>query len=91
MYKISRDSLQSVVQKIWKCKDDVKLYMSLEYRLFDIFMSVAQGVADRLRGLRNKHNQSLMHIAAVAGNTEVARFLIDNMCAGLQKDVVSPV
>ena len=75
------------MERIWKCKDDVKLYISLEYRLYDIFMSVAQGVTDRLRGLRNKHNQSLMHIAAIAGNTDVASFLIQHMCTGLQKDV----
>jgi hypothetical protein len=87
MYKVGRESLKNVVEKIWRCNDNIKLFMSLEYRLYDIFISVAEGVTDRLKGLRNSHNQSLMHIAAVAGNKQVVTLLLDNMCGGLNKDV----
>lgn len=76
-------------RKLNNIAEKEKLFGYIESRQTDKFISLASVSNLNLAELRNKKNQSLMHVAAMVGIEEIAVFLNKNHVLGNFKDVNS--
>lgn len=67
----------------------IRMFNYIERKEALKFKSIAKSSNLNLAELRNKNGQSLMHVAAMVGDMDIARYLKHAHCTGYNKDVSS--
>ena len=75
-------------RKIKNASESMKLFSYLETKQTNEFLQMARTCKMKFKNCINEKLQTLMHVAAMTGDAEVARFLRSKNCLGENKDVV---
>lgn len=73
--------------KLKRTSEQTKLFDYIERKETIKFLAVAKSSNLELDKLRSKKGQSLMHVAAMVGDDQIARYLQEMHCLGNFKDV----
>lgn len=73
--------------KLKRTSEQTKLFDYLERKETIKFLAMAKTSNLNLDQLRSKKCRSLMHVAAMVGDTQIARYLNEIHCLGNFKDV----
>lgn len=85
--KLANGSNLIFEMKLKRTSEQTKLFDYLERKETIKFLAVAKSSNLELSQLRSKKGRSLMHVAAMVGDEQIARYLRDIHCLGNFKDV----
>lgn len=74
-------------RKIKNASESTKLFSYLETKQTNEFLQMARTCKMKFKNCFNDKLQTLMHLAAMTGDSEIARFLRSKDCLGENKDV----
>lgn len=73
--------------KIEDLPEAEKLFKYIEAHQTSKFLTLARSSGIYFSELKNSKGQSLMHMTAMVGDSEIASFLVNHMCLGTNKDL----